>query len=68
MKATTFEVDCYNAVSTNQVILKNAKGEKFSAPVISLRWRNSFYADVTFSFRGQEFTVCAEVHPEYGDY
>ena len=64
----SFEVDCYNAVSTHKVVLTDTKTrKKYFGQVIELHWRNSFYADVTFSFRGQKFTVGAEVHPEYGD-
>ena len=67
-KATSFEVDCYNVVSTHKVILTNiATGKKHTVPAISWYWKNSFYANVTFLFRGKEYTVLAEVHPEYGD-
>lgn len=60
------EVNCYNVVSTRKVILKNRKtGQEFQAPAKSWKWKNEFYAHVTFVFRGQEFTVLAEVHPEY---
>lgn len=67
-EGTAFEVDCYNVVSTHEVILTNvATGKKHTAPAISWRWKNSFYAYVTFLFRGTEHTVLAEVHPEYED-
>lgn len=39
-------------------------GKEFKAPAKSWRWKNSFYAYVTFIFRGHEFTVLAEVHPK----
>lgn len=64
-KEIPFEVNCFDVVSTNQVTVKNMiTGEKFKAPAKSWRWKNSFYAYVTFIFRGQEFTVLADVHPE----
>lgn len=60
-----FEVDCFDVVKTNQVTLRNTiTGREFKAPVKCWEWRNSFYAYVTFIFRGREFTVYAEVHPE----
>jgi len=63
-----FSVDCYDVVSTHEVTVTNmVTGEKHKAPAKKWHWRNSFYADVTFVFRGQEFTVCAEVHPEMED-
>lgn len=63
---TSFEVDCRKVVSTHKVVLKNTKtGEKFYAPAKNWRWRNSWAADVTFEFRGKEFTVCAEVDPVF---
>lgn len=68
VKATAFEVDCYDVVSTHEVILTNiATGKKHTAPAISWSWKNSFYANVTFIFRGQEFTVLAEVHPDLNE-
>ena len=61
-----FEVDCWDVVKTHQVTVTSmATGESYSAPAKSWRWKNEFYAYVTFVFRGQEFTVLAEVHPEY---
>lgn len=64
-QGNSFEVDCYDVVKTHQVILTStATGDKYSAPVLKWEWKNSFYAYVTFIFRGQEFTVLAEVHPE----
>lgn len=64
-KEIPFEVNCYNVVSTREVTVKNmVTGAEFKAPAKEWHWRNSFYADVTFVFRGQEFTVLAEVHPE----
>lgn len=64
-KANPFEVNCYDVVKTHHVTVKNMiTGEKFKAPAKSWRWKNSFYAYVTFIFRGQEFTVLADVHPE----
>lgn len=64
-KGNPFEVDCFDAVITNEVIVKNMiTGEEFKAPAIKWEWKNEFYAYVTFIFRGQEFTVLAEVHPE----
>lgn len=57
-----FEVNCIDVVSTHQVTVKNmVTGKEFKVPAKEWHWRNSFYADVTFVFRGQEFTVCAEV-------
>lgn len=57
-----FEVDCKDVVSSHVVKVRNmVTGAEFSAPAEEWHWRNSFYADVTFVFRGQEFTVCAEV-------
>ena len=65
MKEIPFEVNCFNVVSTNQVTVKNmVTGKEFKAPAINWRWKNEFYAYVTFLFREQEFTVLAEVHPE----
>jgi len=64
-KEIPFEVNCYNVVSTREVTVKNmVTGAEFKAPAKSWRWKNSFYAYVTFIFRGQEFTVLSEVHPE----
>lgn len=65
MKEIPFEVNCFDVVSTNQVTVKNmVTGKEFKAPATGWRWKNEFYAYVTFLFRGQEFTVLAEVHPE----
>lgn len=62
---THYEVNCYNVVSTNEVTLKNTvTGKEFKAPALRWEWKNEFYAYVTFLFRGQKFTVLAEVHPE----
>lgn len=59
---TSFEVDCRKVVSTHKVVLKNIKtGEKFYAPAKDWRWVNWWTADVTFIFRGQTFTVRADV-------
>jgi hypothetical protein len=64
-KEIPFEVNCKDVVSTREVTVKNmVTGAEFKAPAVSWRWKNSFYAYVTFIFRGQEFTVLAEVHPE----
>ena len=64
-KEIPFEVDCKDVVTSHCVKVRNmVTGAEFSAPAKEWHWRNSFYADVTFVFRGQEFTVCAEVHPE----
>lgn len=61
-KEIPFEVSCIDVVSTHQVTVKNmVTGKEFKVPAVKWHWRNSFYADVTFVFRGQEFTVCAEV-------
>lgn len=61
-----FKVNCFDVVSTNKVELTDTKtGEKFYAQALGWKWKNSFFADVTFVFRGQKFTVGAEVHPEY---
>ena len=61
-----FKVNGYDVVSTNEVTVKNmVSGAEFKAPAKSWRWYNEFYAYVTFIFRGQEFTVLAEVHPEF---
>lgn len=60
-----FEVNCFDVVSTNEVTVKNIiTGAEFKAPAKCWRWKNEFYAYVTFIFRGQEHTVLAEVHPE----
>lgn len=64
-KEIPFEVNCKDVVASHHVTVKNmVTGKEYSAPAISWRWRNSFCADVTFLFRGQEFTVCAEVRAE----
>lgn len=64
-KEIPFEVDCRDVVTSNYCTVRNMlTGQEFSAPVKEWHWRNSFCADVTFIFRGQEFTVLAEVHPE----
>ena len=61
-KGNPFEVDCKDVVTSHCVKVRNMiTGEEFSAPAKKWHWRNSFYADITFVFRGQEFTVCAEV-------
>jgi hypothetical protein len=61
-KEIPFEVDCKDVVTSHCVKVRNmVTGAEFSAPAKEWHWRNSFYADVTFVFRGQEFTVCAEV-------
>lgn len=66
--AMKFKVNCFDVVSTNKVELTDTKsGEKFYAQALEWRWRNSFFADVTFVFRGQKFIVSAEVHPEYNN-
>lgn len=67
-KSIPFEVNCYDVVKTHHVVVKNMiTGEELSAPAKEWHWRNSFCADVTFIFRGQEFTVCAEVGAVYPD-
>lgn len=64
-RKVSYEVNCFDVVSTNEVTLKNiVTGKEFKAPAKSWRWKNEFYAYVTFIFRGQKFTVLAEVHPE----
>ncbi len=61
-KEIPFEVNCKDVVTSRCVKVRNMiTGAEFSAPAKEWHWRNSFYADVTFVFRGQEFTVCAEV-------
>jgi len=65
IKGIPFEVNCFDVVSTNQVVVKNmVTGKELFAPAVKWEWKNEFYAYVTFIFRGQEFTVLAEVHPE----
>ena len=67
-RETAFEVDCYDVVYTRKVTLKNVvTGQEFKAPAKSWKWKNFFYAYVTFIFRGQEFTVLAEVCAKYPD-
>lgn len=64
-KEIPFEVNCKDVVSSHEVTVKNmVTGAEFKAPAKSWRWKNAFYAYVTFIFRGQEHTVLAEVHPE----
>jgi len=64
-KGIPFEVNCKDVVASHHVTVRNmVTGKVYSAPAISWRWRNSFYAEVTFLFRGQEFTVYAEVRGE----
>lgn len=66
MLMKSYEVNCYDVVSTNKILLKDtATGEKFEVPAKKWEWKNEFYAYVSFYFKGQEFTVLAEVHPEY---
>lgn len=63
-----FEVNCKDVVKTHHVRVKNTiNGKEYTAPAKEWHWRNSFYADITFVFRGQEFTVCAEVNAVYSD-
>lgn len=65
-KEIPFEVNCKDVVTSHCVTVRNMiTGAEFSAPAKEWHWRNSFYAYVTFLFRGQEHTVLAEVHPEY---
>ena len=66
--AVQYEVDCYDLVSTNQVtLIDHQTGEVIHVPATKWEWKNSFYANVTYIFRGQEFTVLAEVCPDYKD-
>ena len=65
-KSIPFEVNCYDVVKTHHVVVKNMiTGEEFKAPALKWEWKNEFDAHVTFIFGGREFTVLAEVHPEF---
>jgi hypothetical protein len=68
-KGRPFEVCCKDVVHSNKVTVRDMlSGEEFKAPALGWEWVNSWYADVTFLFRGQEFTVRAEVDSDIPDF
>lgn len=62
-------VDVREAITHNRVTLKNTSSkEVFYVRPTDVKWRNSFDAQVSFTFKGQSFKVVGEVNSILPDF
>ena len=65
---TRYEVREASAVTgTCKLVNLNTK-ESHTVKLDNWRWRNSFGAEISFTFRGRKFSVVVDMEPNYPDY
>ena len=64
---TRYEVREASAITgTCKLVNPNTK-ESHTVKLDNWRWRNSFAAEISFTFRGRNFSVVADMEPNYPD-
>ena len=65
---TRYEVREASAITgTCKLVNPNTK-ESHTVKLDNWRWRNSFAAEIFFTFRGRKFSLVVNMEPNYPDY
>ena len=65
---TRYEVREASAVTGTCKLVNLKTKESHTVKLDNWRWRNSFAAEIFFTFRGEKFSVVVDMEPNYRDY
>ena len=65
---TRYEVREASAVTGTCVLYNPKTKESHTVKLDNWRWRNSFAAEIHFTFKGRKFSVVTDMEPNYPDY
>ena len=65
---TRYEVREASAITGTCKLVNPNTIESHTVKLDNWRWRNSFAAKISFTFRGRKFSVVTDMEPNYPDY
>lgn len=65
---TRYEVREASAITVTCKLVNPNTKESHTVKLDNWRWRNSFAAEISFTFRGRKFSVVTDMEPNYSNH